>query len=196
MLGGPRATWPCYLQAAGFTEDTLPIQKLMLCGSSFPLAISTLRLPHNLHRNPCAFWFFLDFASYSLALTDGGRIQASWPKQRDDLCSISGFPCQALKLSSLSLILQCLVISVTKDRLFTNQEMTFARNSCHKSPFPHPSVHEPAEMSLRKSRNWIMSYLQEHSAFWGKGLHTWGYLHLPHFNLLVFLEPIKTLIPC
>lgn len=106
------------------------------------------------------------------------------------------YSCQALKLSSLSLILQRLVISVTKDRLFTNQEMTFARNSCHKSPFPCPSVHEPAEMSQRKSRNWIVSDLQEHSAFWSKGLCTWGYLRLPHFNLLVFLDHIKPLVPC
>lgn len=137
----------------------------MLCVSSFPLAISTLRLPHNLHRNPSVVFFFLDFASCSLALTDGGRFQASCCKSRDDLCSISVTPCQVLKLSSLSLILQRLVISMTKDRLFTNKEMTFARNSCHKSPFPCPSVHEPAEMSLRKSRNWIMPNLQEHSAF-------------------------------
>lgn len=128
-----------------------------------PSYLNTQTLSQSPQKSQCIF--FLNFAFCSLALTDGGRIQASCPKQRDDLCSISGFPCQALKLSSLSLILQRLVISVTKDRLLTNQEMTFARNSCHKSPFPRPPVHEPAEMSLRKSRNWIMSDLQEHSVF-------------------------------
>lgn len=43
------------------------------------------------------YFFFLDFTSCSLAFTDGERIQASLPKYRDDLCSISVFPCQALK---------------------------------------------------------------------------------------------------
>lgn len=162
--GRPQSNLTLLLISSWFHQGHPSYPKTRVLWLLFPPSyLNTQTLSQSPQKSQCIF--FLNFAFCSLALTDGGRIQASCPKQRDDLCSISGFPCQALKLSSLSLILQRLVISVTKDRLLTNQEMTFARNSCHKSPFPRPPVHEPAEMSLRKSRNWIMSDLQEHSVF-------------------------------